>query len=72
MPDLYQPEKDRTTKAMTVHNYKYTTKHSKTLPKNCINVWNNLTVEIKSKAYIDCSTIKHFTGLAKAYIIQNY
>ena len=71
MPDMYDPATDRKTKSMTAHNYKYTSKYSRTLPKNCIKLWNNLPTEAKDMAYTD-SSIKQFTRLAKVSVIQNH
>ena len=73
MPHMYDTEKDRNTKSVTAHNYKYTSKCSKTFPKNCIKLWNNLPTEIKDLAYTDSSnSLRHFTDLIRASIIQSH
>ena len=78
MPHLYDPEKDKKTKSMTAHNYKNTVKQNKTLSRNCISIWNNLSLEIKNTAYTyNLSTIhpttnmKRFTDLVKASVTGN-
>ena len=75
MPQLYDPEKDKKTKSMTAHNYKNTVKQNKMLLRNCISIWNNLSLEIKNTAYTynlsnthPTTNMKRFTDLVKTYV----
>ena len=75
MPDKHSCNKMRQTRSTTSHNYINNYKSNKTLPQNCIRLWNKLPTSLKNIAYDDhtllSTTTKHFAFKARKFIIEN-
>ena len=64
MPDILNDDvTHRKTRSKTNHNYRYNYKIKKTLPKECISLWNKFPTEIKNMAYNNSSTTKEFVTI---------
>ena len=73
MPDILNDNlTERKTRSKTNHNYMYNNKIKKTLPKECVNLWNTIPTEIKDIAYNTTSNRKQFTAVIKSYLITKY
>lgn len=73
MPNLHSAtQTQKITKSMSSHNYIHNDKLLKTIPQQCITLWNRLTKDIKNMAYNDTNSIKQFTNKAKIFIMQNF
>ena len=73
MPDILNDKvTERKTRSKTNHNYTYNYKTKKTLPQECVSLWNTIPTEIKNIAYNTTSTRKQFIAALKAYLATNY
>ena len=73
MPDICNERTTRQTRSMTQHNYVHNNKSKKTLPKNCVWLWNSLPSDIKQIAYSNHkeTSIQTFTNKVKSFIHTN-